>query len=171
MKNWKTIEYRGRNFTVSDHGDVKCSNGKDKCYSLHKNSSGYLCITMDKVYLAHRMTAIAFIPNPDNKPFVNHKDGNKSNNHVSNLEWVTKQENELHSVRVLGNKRNTSGLKANWENPIQCRRCVLIEGDLRKEFKSIKDCAVYKGVGSTAIWNKINSKYKSYKGYTVSYLE
>lgn len=50
----------------------------------------------------HRILAKAFIPNPDGKPWVNHKDGNPSNNHVSNLEWCTPSENCLHGFRVLG---------------------------------------------------------------------
>ena len=47
----------------------------------------------------HRVVAQAFIINKDNKPFVNHKDLNKENNHVSNLEWVTHSENCLHYIK------------------------------------------------------------------------
>ena len=60
--------------------------------------------------LVHRAVAKAFIPNPQGKPCVNHKDGNKLNNHVSNLEWVTYSENERHSYDVLGKKPNKTNL-------------------------------------------------------------
>lgn len=71
--------------------------------------SGYLLVNLcknnsAKNYLIHRLVAKAFIPNPNNKPQVNHKNGIKGDNRVSNLEWVTQQENQLHCTYTLGKK-------------------------------------------------------------------
>ena len=68
---------------------------------------GYLKVHLryrgrDSVAFVHRLVAEAFIANPHGKPEVNHKDGNPSNPHLDNLEWVTNSENKLHSYRVLG---------------------------------------------------------------------
>lgn len=57
---------------------------------LNKNATG-------KIYGVHRLVALAFIPNPNNKPQVNHIDGNKINNHADNLEWATRSENVQHA--------------------------------------------------------------------------
>ena len=61
----------------------------------------------------HRIVAEAFIPNPNNKPQVNHKDRNKGNNDISNLEWVTRAENQSHAIRNGANKTRISKLKMN----------------------------------------------------------
>ena len=68
----------------------------------YKNNKGYLCINLYKKYKCykfqiHRLIAIAFIPNPNNLPEINHKDGNPLNNSIDNLEWCTHQYNMQHS--------------------------------------------------------------------------
>lgn len=71
-----------------------------KCYI---GDVGYLRIEIQrKRYFVHRLLAQHFIPNPDNKPTVNHIDGNKLNNDLSNLEWASYSENNQHAYDVLG---------------------------------------------------------------------
>lgn len=74
------------------------SNGRYSAITLCKNNA-------IKTYRIHRIVAQSFISNPDNKPEVNHKDGNIFNNKVENLEWCTASENAKHSIHVLKNKK------------------------------------------------------------------
>lgn len=78
-----------------------------------RRSNGYLVIGLGgRQYLVHRLLALAFVPNPEGKPEVNHKDGNKWNNEVSNFEWVTHQENMTHAAS-MGLSRGVPQLGSN----------------------------------------------------------
>lgn len=92
-------------YDVSDSGTVKRKDN-GKILRKHINDSGYevVCLWLagkDKHYRVHRLVAEAFIPNTGNKPQVNHKDGNKLNNNVNNLEWATNSENIQHRYYKL----------------------------------------------------------------------
>lgn len=107
-----------KGYTISHDGI--CSNTKGKILKTF-NRKGYESITIrNKKYYIHRLVAMAFIPNPDNKPEIDHIDGNPLNNHVDNLRWVTRQENELNPIT---RKRISTSLKGRiitkeWRNKI-----------------------------------------------------
>lgn len=78
---------------------------KDKKLTQAENNNGYLRVSMNltgksKSYFVHRLVAKCFVENPYCLPVVNHKDGNKHNNHYSNLEWVTSSENNKHAFAL-----------------------------------------------------------------------
>ena len=101
MELWKDIE-GFENYQVSSWGRVRSSNGILK---LYKNKKGYLKVGLMKggkccKKRVNRLVAIAFISNPYDAPFVDHIDGNKENNSITNLRWVTDEENRSHAVAL-----------------------------------------------------------------------
>jgi len=124
MQTFKDIK-GFEDYQVSQSGDIYSkksgrilkhkSNGVYKNISLHKGKSPHY-------RYIHRLVAEAFCDNPDNKPMVNHKDGNKLNNHYSNLEWVTKGENQAHAFRT--------GLRI----PSEAQRQSVIKENKRRAF-------------------------------------
>ena len=100
---WKDIEWHKGSYKVSNMGRVYSIRRK-KFKDTYLDKRGYVKVCLcynytQKIFSVHRLVAKAFIPNPNNYPQVNHKDENKQNNNVDNLEWCTKQENQNHAVR------------------------------------------------------------------------
>jgi hypothetical protein len=106
MEEWRdAVGYEGL-YEVSNYGGVRYSDTKTELKGSI-NSYGYRVFGLRKngkrkTGKGHRLVAEAFVPNPENKHDVNHKDGNKSNNFVENLEWATRGENVNHAIEILG---------------------------------------------------------------------
>ena len=107
MEEWKDIKGYEGIYQISNKGRVKSLNykrtGKEKILKLSSDTNGYKKITLfknskRKTYSIHKLVAEAFLPNPDNLPVVNHKDENKLNNNVENLEWCTQEYNVKYSL-------------------------------------------------------------------------
>lgn len=103
---WKDIPGFDGTYRVSNLGRVY-SDKTNKFLTIREDAWGYPCVGLYgggkmKLKKIHRILAELFIDNPNGKPCVNHIDGNKANNSISNLEWVTYSENTFHSKQVLG---------------------------------------------------------------------
>jgi hypothetical protein len=105
-EEWKSIAECNGEYHISNHGRVKSLKfGKERILKPllkgRKNHQYYSvsisCLGKSRVTKIHRLVAIYFIDNPESKSQVNHKDGNKYNNHVDNLEWMTSKENVQHA--------------------------------------------------------------------------
>lgn len=101
VSNFGNVKSKDRTTTYIHRGTPTTRTFKGKTMMPQKSKDGYLYIQMNgaelKTVKIHRLVAEHFIFNPDNKPCVNHLDGNKENNRISNLEWVTHSENTRHA--------------------------------------------------------------------------
>jgi tRNA nucleotidyltransferase/poly(A) polymerase len=161
---WKDIENFEGLYQVSNLGNIKSlsrevPNGKSTMFTKQKvlsprnHSAGYyqicLCNNGENSYkYIHRLVAKAFIPNPENKPTVNHKDGNKKNNYVGNLEWATYPENKIHAFET-GISIPTHGQQV-WNSILKESDISTIK-DLNKDGYNQREIADKYGVNKSVI--------------------
>ena len=112
IEEWKDIHDYDGFYQISNFGRVKTTGGwcgsvkrKESIRSITFTKDGYAKIRLnhkgkDKTYRVHRLVAEHFIPNPENKSTVNHIDGDKTNNHVDNLEWADRSEQMIHAYKM-----------------------------------------------------------------------
>jgi hypothetical protein len=106
MEIFKDIKGYEGIYQISNLGNVKSyKKNRVKIRIPTKNTNGYLCLGLRKnnkrkMYLIHRLISEYFIENKNNKPYINHIDGNKLNNNINNLEWCTQKENVNHSWKI-----------------------------------------------------------------------
>lgn len=168
---WRTIDGYEGYYEVSDNGDVRSldrfvPNGN---YSVRKiqgrmmkltqsygrNHDGYFVVNLRKNHTAkvipvHRLVAETFIPNPDNLPTVNHKDGDKANNRVSNLEWASYSENNVHALDT-----GLRLLRGNWIAQYDMSNNII------KTYRSTCEASRITGIGRSMISHCLNHRANS----------
>lgn len=164
QEQWKLVGIK--NYEVSNFGRMR--NTKYGATYILKtstnNTKGYerigLMVTdkLQKTFSVHRLVALAFISNPNNKREVNHKDECKTNNHYSNLEWVTPSENVRHSIIT-------------WQNKSKKRKVgqYTLDGVLLQEYPSLISTETF-GYESTSICRCCQGIFKTSQGFLWKYL-
>lgn len=170
-------------YYITDTGDVYSRkvaykhnpDGRIRKMSSSKDGCGYLFLYLSdngKTYRkkVHRLVAEAFIPNPENKKCVNHIDGNKTNNNVSNLEWCSHSENNIHAYRVLGKQGFWKGIFGK-NNPTSKSVLQIKKGVIVAEYGSIQEAERITGLNHSHISACCRGRYgyKTVGGYQWKY--
>lgn len=150
----------GEVYVPSTRGDNNIGGNNGHFTYGYTTSRGYKTVVYKyKHYLVHRLVAECFIPNPDNLPYINHKDENKTNNNVNNLEWCTPEYNVNYGTSIT---RRIEKQKNNVRSKPVLQ--YTLEGELVKEWPSIKECG-RNGFNTGNVCRCCKGKTKTHKGY------
>ena len=160
IKDIDNTIHGNKKYYVSNLGRFKDSQGLIRD-NYKVGEYGYIRVFVyNKVYRLHRLIAFAFLENPDNKEQVNHIDGNKLNNRVDNLEWITNIENQIHKFKAgLGNSFTRKIIQYDLEM-----------NELNK-FNSIVTASKILNIGKSNILGALKNRRKTAGGFIFKYLE
>lgn len=152
---------------------------KGKIKNQTKSPKGYKRLNISdsnniqKSRASHRLIALAFIPNHDNKPFINHIDGDKANNNIENLEWCTCSENTIHAFRIglrkvsdKARQRAGESLRLRLSKPLEQ---LDLSGNLIAKFSSGKEASVINKFSQGGICRAASGMRRTYKGFLWRY--
>ena len=178
MEKWRDIAGYDGLYQVSSEGRIR-RDGRIRKLSIDRG--GYCNVSLSRhsvqrTLKVHRLVAVAFIPNPEGKKTVNHKDGNKKNNRVDNLEWATQSENIIHAnktgLRAVTDAQREAA-RATGKRTCQTNRrrkaVFCVKDGIRQEFESAHAGARYVSGGPSPIVACCKGKKKTYKGFEWGY--
>lgn len=164
---WKDVVGSNGEYQISNTGIV-ITTKTGRILSPAVDARGYERVALFKMdrkkrYKVHRLVAMAFIPNPDNLPQVNHKDGNKRNNNVDNLEWITNADNMRHAKE--------SGLREGHKRYCDSRKKRIIATNIAtgEEVRFESMLSASKTLGTKHIQEVLKGERKQAKGFTFRY--
>lgn len=166
---WKTIEGTNGEYQVSDTGLVKTTKtGRILRPAIDARGYERVCLfkmDRDRRYKVHRLVAMAFIPNLNNLPQINHIDGNKRNNNVSNLEWVTNRDNVIHAKE--------HGLRAGHERFCESKKKRVIATNIYTGEQIVFDSimSARKTIGTCHVQEVLRGIRHQAKGYIFAFEE